>query len=34
VPAGTVRYWLALARRALATALDSYDNPPAATGEK
>jgi RNA polymerase sigma-70 factor, ECF subfamily len=34
VPAGTVRYWLALARRALATALDSYDNPPAATGEQ
>jgi RNA polymerase sigma-70 factor, ECF subfamily len=34
VPAGTVRYRLAMARRALATALDNYDNPPAATGEQ
>jgi RNA polymerase sigma-70 factor, ECF subfamily len=34
VPAGTVRYRLAMARRALATALDNYDNPPAATGER
>ena len=33
-PAGTVRYRLAMARRALAAALDNYDNPPAATGEQ
>jgi hypothetical protein len=34
VPAGTVRYRLAMARRALATVLDNYDNPPAVTGEQ
>ncbi len=27
VPAGTVRYWLSLARRAMADALDRYDDP-------
>jgi DNA-directed RNA polymerase specialized sigma24 family protein len=34
VPAGTVRYRLAMARRALATVLDNYDSPPAVTGEQ
>jgi RNA polymerase sigma-70 factor, ECF subfamily len=34
VPAGTVRYRLAMARRALAAALDNYENPPAVTGEQ
>ena len=34
VPAGTVRYWLSVARRTLGAALADYDHPPATAAER